>query len=403
MKRAITLLVVLAAGACSQTPTPEAGELRVVPLGGDVRILQDGESSLLEEAITVDSGVRLITGTDGRAQVELPSGNSVELAPQAELQVDGDEPHLSTGSALVRAPSGITVHAGLAGDAEISATDSTFRVDSDISVTLAVYRGAATVLGSGVPEIAALQQATVVQGTDIYRSPGPLQVKPNDPWDAELLGENIDLGLRLVGLEKGLTRQLPSGREIEAVSQTLAEDFPKNVIQSALTELNDAARIVVAAALAREVERLDGGSRAQIFSEVVNLQSLGAHWIVVVAKWGLATAAAQVLASLGDLAASIAEAFTPSLAPPASSSSSGSTGTQPGTPVAGAPSDGGDGNPEPRDDPPDDSDDGSDPPPEPPVEDPDEAPPAQSCDNEVECAVDDIIPGREAVDDDPGL
>ena len=395
MKRVATLFVILAAGACSSTPTPGAGELRVIPLGGDVRILQDGESSILEEATTVDSGVGLITGADGHAQVELPTGSSVELAPQAEMRVTGDVPHISTGSALVRAVSGITVHAGLAGDAEITATDSTFRVDSDISVTLAVYRGAATVLGSGVPEIGELQQATVVQGTDIYRSPGPLEVRRNDPWDAELLGEAIDLGLRLAGLQKGLTRQLPSGREIEAVSQALADDLPQGAIRSALGELQDAARIVVAAALAREVEQLDGGSRARIFSEVVNLQSLGAHWIVIVAKWGLERAAAQVLAALGNFAATIAETFNPALAAPSTSSSSEASATQPGTPpdrtTNGDPPD---NDPKPGNNPPEQPGDNQTPPPQPPDEGPDEQPPAQSCGNEVECTVDDIIPGR---------
>jgi hypothetical protein len=397
MKRFAVLFVVLAAGGCSRTPTPEAGELRVVPLGGDVRIFQDGESSILEEAITVDSGVGLITGTDGRAQVELPGGSSVELAPEAEVRVDGDEPHISSGSALIRAVSGITVRAGLGGDAEITATDSIFRVDSDISVLLAVYEGAATVFGSGVDQIGALQQATVVQGTDIHSSPGPLVVKPNDPWDAELLGEEIDLGLRLDGLQKGLTRQLPSGREIEAVTQTLAEDFPLSSIRAALAELDDAARIVIAAALAQEIERLDGGSRAEILTDVVNLQSLGADWIVIVARWGLATVASQVLAGLGDLAASIAEAFSPSLAEAAASTESPASpngGDTPGGETGGDP--GGETEtpdppgPDERPDPPNKRG-GNTPPPAPPPDEQPEENPAQSCGNEVECAVDDVI------------
>lgn len=401
MKRFTVLFVVLAAGACSRTPAPGAGELRLVPLGGDVRILQDGESSLLEEATTVDIGVGLMTGVDGRAKVELPSGSSIELAPEAELRVNGEEPHISTGSALVRAVSSITVRAGLGGDAEIRASDSVFRVDNGISVLLAVYEGAATVFGSGVPEIGALQQAVVVQGTDINSGPGPLVVKPNDPWDAELLGEAIDLGLRLEGLQKGLTRQLPSGREIEAVMQTLAEEFPQSAIRSALTVLDDAAGIVVAAALAQEIERLDGGDRARIFREVVTLQNLGADWIVIVARWSLATAAAQVLAALGNVAAGIAEAFAPSLAQatgPSDSLASANRGDAPGGETDSTTTGGSSDPPGPGGRPGPPNKQGGKPPPAPPAENEsqDEAP-AQSCANEVECTVDDVLgdaPGR---------
>ena len=396
MKRAAILLLVLAAGACSRTPAPQAGELRVTPLSGDVRIIQDGESSVLEEATTVDSGVGLITGVDGRAQVELPSGDSIELAPQAEVRVDGDEPQISSGSALVRADSDITVRAGLAGEAEITAADSTFRIDSDISVRLAVYEGAATVLGSGVGPIEALEQATIVQGSDIYRSPGPLQVRANDLWDAEILGDSIDLGLRLAGLEKGLTRQLPSGREAEAVSRALQEAFPASRIRSALDVLGNAASVVVAAVLAEEGERIDGRSRARIFADVVDLQRLGANWIVVVAKWGLARASAQVLATLGDIAATIAEAFVP---PPAPSSSSVSTSSAGGPSPSGGtidrdpPAGGGDG-PGPGPDPKGDPGGGNQPPEPPPPEPGGEQ--AQSCGNELECTVDDVL------DDTPG-
>jgi hypothetical protein len=397
MKRAVILLITLAAGACSRTPSPEAGELRVTPLGGDVRIIEDGESSQLEEAVTVNSGVGLITGSDGRVQVELPSGASVELAPEAELRVDGDEPQISSGSALIRATSDITVHAGLAGEAEITAADSIFRIDSDISVRLAVYRGAATVLGSQVGAIEALEQATIVQGSDIYRLPGPMEVRPNDPWDSELLGDAIELGLRLAGLEKGLSRQLPSGREAEAVSRSLEEAFPASRIRSALEELGDAASVVVAAVLAEESERLDGRSRARIFADVVNLQRLGANWIVVVAKWGLARAAAQVLATLGDIASTIAEPFAP---PPAPSSTSASTSSAAGGPsqtgtIDQDPGGEGSGGPGPGNNPKDPPGGGGTQPPAPPPPEPGDDP-AQSCGNEVECAVDDVL------DDTPG-
>lgn len=392
MKRTATLLVILAAGACSRAPASETGELRVIPLGGDVRVLQDGESSALEEATTFESGVSLVTGLDGRAQVELPSGSSVELAPQAEISVNGDEPHIATGSALIRTSSDITVRAGTGDDAEISAADAIFRVDSDISVKLAVYRGAATVLGSGVPAIRGLEQVTIVQGSDIYRSPTPLEVRPNDPWDAQILGDAIDLGLRLVGLEKGLTRQLPAGREAEAVSRTLERDFSPSAIKSALAQLRDAARVVVAAVLAEEVERIDGRSRNRILADVVHLQELGANWIVIVAKWGLAQAAAQVLATLGDIAATIAEAVAPPPAPsPASASAGtgGSTGGESGGTDPGGP---GPGGTDPPDSPgPGNRNGGQRPPPPPPDEQPNDEPDAQQCGNEVECAVDDII------------
>ena len=390
MKRAATLLLILAAGACSRTPAPQAGELRVIPLGGDVRILQDGESSILEEATTVDSGVGLVTGVDGRAQVELPGGSTVELAPQAKLEVNGDEPHIAKGSALVHADSAITVNAGL--DAEISASDSIFRIDSDVSIELAVYRGAATVLGSGVPAIEDLEQVVIVQGGGISRSPVPLRVRPNHPWDARILGDAIDLGLRLLGLERGLTRQLPTGQEVQAISQTLEPDFSPSEIKSAIADLGDAARVVVAAVLAGEVERLDGRPRDRILSEVVNLRTLGASWIVVVGKLGLSSAATQVLASLGDVAGTIAKFFLPAPGPtsPATSTDTGSG--------EGGPADDPDGDDGGSVDPPPEGNDnnrggndGENGPPAPPPDEPDDNPPAQECGNEVECAVDDIF------------
>lgn len=385
MKRTVGLLLVLAAGACSRTPTPEVGELRVTPLGGEVRLVDGGETSLLDEATTVDAGIGLLTGPDGRAKVELPGGDSVELAPSAEVRVDGEEPQITRGSVLVSTGSDITVHAGSTGDAEIAATDAVFRVDSDISVILAVYQGEAAVLGSGVSAVPALREVTIVGGSDIHSSPKPIQVRPNDPWDARLLGEYIDLGLRLAGLERGLTKQLPARDEVTAVSRVLGEDFPTNKIRNAILSLGDAARAVVAAVVANQVARLNGGDPVRALHDVVDLYLAGARWIVIAAEWGLAQAAVRLLEELDDFAGEIQRIVAP---PPADGNTTSTQGPNQRDRGPSGPGGGGGGgdNPPPKGGGPGGK---SEPPPPPPPEGGDAA--EAECANAVECAVDTII------------
>lgn len=388
MKRAIVLFVVLAVGACSRTPTPEAGELRVVPISGEVSLLDGGETSALDEATTVQAGLGLRTGPDGRAQVQFPGGSMVEMGPGALLQLDDRAPEVSEGSVLVRSGEGdVTLHAG---PAQIEATDSIFRVDRQASVVLGVYSGQASILGAGV-DVPSLRQATVLQDGSTAGVYEPMRVHANDPWDIRFLGEAIDVGVQLLSLQRGLTRQLPRGEEASAVADVLGSDFSTGAIKAAIRDLGDAARAVVAAVVAREVVRIDGGSRAQVFSEVVNLQAIADDWIVIVAQWGLVEASERLLVQVGELAVAIADSVALPEAPPSSFTSTSTTGgpSQEGEIVEG-PTDDGDGGPGPGPNPKDPPRSGGGQPPQPPPPEPGEDP-VQSCGNEVECAVDDVI------------
>jgi len=188
------MLAALAAGACARSPDGGADGLRVVPLGGEVRLVHDGDPVLLDEAEDVTPGDVVTTGASGWALVELGVGRSLELAPRAAIRVGGPETaEVIEGSVLARAGEpGLALRAG---DAEILGERTVFRVDRDFSVTLAVYRGQADLPGSGVGPVPALRQTTVVAGGTVPRGPQPLIVRPDDPWDAELLGQFIDLGL----------------------------------------------------------------------------------------------------------------------------------------------------------------------------------------------------------------
>jgi hypothetical protein len=387
MKRAVALVLALAAAACSRTPAPEAGELRVVPLAGKVSLLDGEDSSFLEEATTVDLGVGVATGSEGRARIQLSGGQSLELAPETELRVDNGSSEVADGSVLVRTSSPFMVRAG---GAEIEASEAIFRVDRGASVLLAMYSGEASVLGSGVEPVPGLRQATVLQGGEIAGGLDPLVVRPNDPWDIQLLGPAIDLGSELLDLERGLTRQLPRGREIQAVSAVLEREFSPGDIRSAIDLLGNASSVVVAAVVAREAARIDGKvSLRRILDEVVDLQVLGANWIVIVAQWGLHRAAVVLTRELRELAAAIQRSVAP---PPAPSASIGSTprpqrggSTRPDT-DGGT---GGGGNPSPK--PAETQNNEVSEPPPPPPDEGGEQPAASPCANPVECAVDDII------------
>ena len=389
-KRLTALFVILAAGACSRTPAPEAGQLRVIPLGGPVSLVEDGETTLLVEAATVDAGVSIITQTGGRAKVELSARRSLELAPDTELRVEDRFSEVKDGRVLVRTSSPMMLHAG---GAQIEATEAIFRVDSAAAVLLGTYSGSATVLGSGVPAVAALRQAIVLQGGEIA-PPGlqALEVRRNDPWDADLLGQAIDLGLRLADYERGLSRQIPSGREAGRVSQMLESRFPPRAIKSAVASLGSA-RAVVAAVVAQEAGLLEGGSPTRILARIVGfIQQLRASWIAVAAEWGLPAAAAALTQQLRDLASSISELVAPPQAPSLSSAPSGTVG--PGS--TGGSGGGGPGGGSGGGDGPGGNGGSQDPPPPPPADQDDpgentQPPPSSQCADTVECAVEDIL------------
>jgi hypothetical protein len=180
-----------------------------------------------------------------------------------------------------------------------------FRVDRGFSVLVAVYRGAAEVLGSGIGQVPALRQATVLAGGTVPRGPEPLAVRPDHPWDIRLLGAAIDLGLDLVEIQRGLTRQLPGRGAEAAVLRVLDGAIPARKIEEILgrvaaPETVAAAETMVAAEVSRDAARLSQAPVVQVLDDVVDFRMEGAHWIVVVSQWKLG--GAGVLQGLEELA-----------------------------------------------------------------------------------------------------
>jgi hypothetical protein len=378
----VGVLFMLGAGACAQEPDAEAGSPRVALLGGQVFLHHGDEVVTLDADTVIGAGERLSTGPSGRALVTLTGGRTLELAPRAEIRLDGNQPEVLSGSVLARTAATPLILG--AGDAEIEAKDSVFRVDRDFAVTLAVYRGQASPLGSGVDPVPALRQATIVAGGTLPRGPQPLAVRPNDRWDTRLLGPSIDTGLDLVRLERGLTRQFPPRNVSQTVTQVLSRSFPRSVIVAALRH-SRAAEAVVAAAVAQYAARLASTPLAGALNRVLDLRREGAHWIVVVATWELARQA--LLRDLGRLTGLIARFVAP---PPASggggigtTSSGGSSGTGTGgtVPSGGAGGGGGGGGPSPSGGSAGDGGGGGEEPP----------PPEPGCTG-VECVIDDVLP-----------
>jgi len=330
MRRTAALaLTALTAVACVRTSADGPDGLRVVPLSGEVRLVQGDDPVPVERTEDVGPGDLVITGTGGRALLELGLGRSVELAPRAAVEVGGlGLAEVVEGSVLARAEDPrLSLRAG---DAEIEGQGSVFRVDRGFSVTLAVYRGEAALPGSGVPPVPPLRQLTVVAGGSVPRGAQPLVVRPDDPWDARLLGPFIDLGLRLVDLQRGLGRQIPSGRGPEAVAGVLGREFSPSVVRIVLAESIPLAEAVVAAVVSEEAASVAGLSLLGALDQVIDLRLEGAHWMVVLAQWGLlSTALIEELSRLSGLISRF-------VAPPGSGGAPGSGGGTGGGPGAGS-------------------------------------------------------------------
>ena len=321
MTRTLTLVTVLAVAAagCARSGDDAGSGPRVLPLAGQVTLAQGGESVLLDEETALEPGAVVATEESGRALVSLGAGQSVELGPRAEVRLDGfSEPELTRGSVLARTgPTGLQVRSG---DAALEGRSAIFRVDRGFSTTLAVYRGEASVIGSGVAPVSALRQATVVAGGDVPRGPRPLEVRLNDPWDIRLLGPAIDAGIELVKLERGLTPQLAGEDGAATVASILADDFPARALGDALEQLG-AAEAVIAAEVAREAAELTASPLSFVLQQVSDLRLEGAHWIVVVAQWEIIGDA--LFLELGQLAGLLARRVAP---PPAATLLGGSSG-----------------------------------------------------------------------------
>jgi hypothetical protein len=397
-KSVLLLTVTLLAGACARGGPGASEELRVIPLEGDVFILEGTEKNPVEEAEELQLGAVIGTGEGGRALVNLPLGQAVELAPRSSLRVrQPDETELLTGQVLAGAPVGLTVSSGAA---EVRGAGGFFRLERYVgAMRLGVYSGSATVHGWD-GRLTALEQVGVAAGI-VPEAPAPLQVDPSDPWDVRRLRQAIQVGLSLDDLERGLGAELQGAASSETISGVLPRGLPAEDAERQLRRVSPS-EALVAAMVAIQAARRDGLSSLDALREVVRLRELGAQWIVVVARWQLYTdAILNALARITDL---IARTLIPVVATGGSdaaiggvgtTSTSTSTGGGSGTGDTGSQTDtgsgtgsGSDGNGNTGGDNDGGDNDGGDRP---------------SCGSDVECAVEDVVGEADAVGDGLGI
>ena len=179
-----------------------------------------------------------------------------------------------------------------------------FRVDRGLSTTVGVYRGAAELSALGNPvQVDALWQAVVVANA-VPTDPSPLVVRPTDPWDQQMLGSAIDVGLRLRRIELGVRGQLD--RRVKAaklVADALPDPMAPKRVRGLIRE--HAARpgtVFVALALATQ-SSAQGGVLRTASPASSTASRLGASWIVVVAA--LDVARPNLLTAIGRILAAI--------------------------------------------------------------------------------------------------
>jgi hypothetical protein len=302
MRRKTILLVAVAllAGACARGGQGGSDDLRVLPLEGDVFTLDGADKTPVEEAQALDLGTVVGTGRNGRALVDLPNGQALELAPGSSLRVDGpDQTELLTGRVLAGAPAGLTVSSGAA---EVRGAGGFFRLDRYVgAMRLGVYSGSATVHGWD-GRLGALEQVGVAAGI-VPEAPVPLQVDPSDRWDVRQLDRAIQVGLSLDDLQRGLGSELQGAAASQTLTRVLPEGLPAEDAGRQLRRVRPP-EALVAAMVAIQAARTDGVSSLGALREIVRLRELGASWIVVVARWQLYTdAILKALARITDLIA----------------------------------------------------------------------------------------------------
>jgi hypothetical protein len=340
MKRAAwILLVAMVTGACVGSAPGEDSMGRVRPLGGTVWLMHEGDVDLVSEPADLTSGDEVRTARDGRAEVELATGGTVELAPGAEVRVNGSGPELLAGDALVEAsaPTGVAVPfptaqtAGL-GRVAVTAERGVFRLERGVSLRVAVYEGSVRIPGSGFEaSVDRLREAVVAAGI-VPSNPRPLQVDPTDRWDLRMLGEAIALGDHLARLQQGLARQLPRRGVGDTVRKALPPTLPTGAAMRHLADLSPAAALV-AAVVADRAAREQGLAVTESLTGVVEELRLGASWIVVIAQRELA--AEGLLAALTRLSDLVLELLAPTRGPRANRPPAQGPGADPGADTSG--------------------------------------------------------------------
>ena len=270
----------LLASACARS-APSGLPGRVVPLDGKIQMLEEGKWEPVSETLDLERGARIRAGQGGRARIDLPGQRSLELAPQTEVRLPrADAPELLAGSVLAQAGSPMDISVNRT---TVVAQDGMIRIDSAFSVRVAVYRGSATLPGTGwSTPLTSLQQIGVTAGV-VTRAPRPIEVDATNIWDLRLMGQAIDIGSGLFRQETGLTAQLTGPDVSAAILDVLADSLPAAELTS-LLEVFAPAEVVIAALIATTSERADPSTTLQ---EILALRTAGAAWIVIAEAFGL--------------------------------------------------------------------------------------------------------------------
>jgi hypothetical protein len=264
--------------------------------GGDadsVRLRLDGRASVTDargthpvsggsHAVATGERIRMLQGT---GVLELPHDGAVLLraGKHASVVRAARTPEIVDGDAVVEAAKEGTRFA--AGGVDVALDEGAVRVQRRLSVTVAVYRGHATVRSAG-RELAggldALRQVSIPATGQVPRDPSPLlydDASP-DPWDRQFLGDAIDLGRDLERRSRGLTGQL--GPRVQVDASLLDRVLPPLVshdVELARVSGSSPGEAVIGGAIAVESAATKDVTTA--WDEVFDFRSAGARWGLV--------------------------------------------------------------------------------------------------------------------------
>jgi hypothetical protein len=337
LKRVVVFVAAFAVAAIACNGGPDArSDARLVPLSGEISVGREAAGEfVIEREMLLAPGDAVRADVDGWARIVWPDGRIAELAPETSVRLVGSRViELLAGSVLVRATEFLAVD--VAGT-RVEGQDALFRVDRRLSSRIGVYEGRVRLPGSALDDpLEALRQIVLV-GDSLSRAQVPLQVDPDDPWDAEILGDAIDVGLGLLRLERGVAAQLPEDQAsaLRAVLGVLPVRTLTALTPDLLAPLSPS-EILLAGAVAGPVGR---GSKAGIrsaFERVAALRGLGASWVVVAADLGLGS---RTLERVAFLSGRLADRLRPIVPLPGSPEASGvGAGGGSGEPPEGSPS-----------------------------------------------------------------
>ncbi|MEA3054633.1 MAG: putative surface-exposed virulence protein [Actinomycetota bacterium] len=284
-RRALALLAVALLGA------PACG--RGGHDGNALRLRLDGRASVTTAKGTrtlsggshdVDSGdrVRMLSGT---GVLELPHDGKVLLraGKHASIVRAATAPQIVDGDAVVEAAGGGGRFS--AGGVDVALDEGAVRVQRRLSVTVAVYRGHATVRSAG-RELAGgldeLRQISIQATGQVPRDRSPLlydDAAP-DPWDRQFLGEAIDLGRDLERRSRGLTGQLGPRVQVDAaLLDRVLPPLADHDVALARVETSSPGEAVIGGAIAVESAATNDVSAA--WNDVFDFRDAGARWGLV--------------------------------------------------------------------------------------------------------------------------